>query len=239
INIHRVNRNIPVRAIFELPEGFDQLGQTQLKDLCIRLEAGIKEIKKEREEDAKSLIAIKQSLGDCEKLLNKTKYELLKTSYNEKDQLLKEAEKSIDKFREDLNTLNSKAENLEKEKESTQDDENKKLSNEIKNLQNVIDEKDFEITTSKNEKEEVEKLLKQSEEECSYLKESLKKVKKQQEEDLKRQKDCQKEFNTKGSEFILLEIKYNHLNLGLERLKVSRNELLDKKQDAEFELQLE
>ncbi|RNA13203.1 hypothetical protein BpHYR1_042685, partial [Brachionus plicatilis] len=55
-------------------EGFDQLGQTQLNDLCIRLEAGIKEIKKEREEDAKSLIAIKQCLG--EKLLDKTKVEL-------------------------------------------------------------------------------------------------------------------------------------------------------------------
>ncbi|CAF1094377.1 unnamed protein product, partial [Brachionus calyciflorus] len=65
-----------VRAIFELPESFDQLGQTQLKDLCIRLEAGIKEIKKEREVDAKSLIAIKHSLGDCEKLLDKTKVEL-------------------------------------------------------------------------------------------------------------------------------------------------------------------
>jgi len=126
---------MPVRAIFELPEGFDQLGQTQLKDLCIRLEAGIKEIKKEREEDAKSLIAIKQSLGDCEKLLDKTKvelnshkldaerldsektsslrkYELLKTSYNEKEQLLKEAEKTIDKFREDLTTLNSKVEKM-------------------------------------------------------------------------------------------------------------------------------
>ncbi|CAF1017395.1 unnamed protein product, partial [Brachionus calyciflorus] len=42
---------MPVRTIFELPDGFDQLGQTQLKDLCIRLEAGFKEIKKEREED--------------------------------------------------------------------------------------------------------------------------------------------------------------------------------------------
>ena len=104
---------------------------------------------------------------------------MLKTSYNEKEQLLKEAEKTIDKFREDLNTLNSKVENLEKEKESTQDEENKKLSNEIKNLQNVIDEKNFEITTSKNEKEESEKLLKQSVEECSNLKESLEKVKKE------------------------------------------------------------
>ncbi|RNA04731.1 hypothetical protein BpHYR1_017316 [Brachionus plicatilis] len=40
----------------------------------------------------------------------------------------------------------------------------------------VIDEKDLEITTSNKEKEEVEKLLKQSEEECNNLKGSLDKL---------------------------------------------------------------
>ncbi|RNA29932.1 hypothetical protein BpHYR1_053715 [Brachionus plicatilis] len=211
-----VNRNMPVRSIFELPEGFDQLGQTQLNDLCIRLEAGIKEIIKEREEDAKSLIAIKQCLGECEKLLDKTKVEL--NSHK------------LDAEREDANTLNKKVENLVREKESTQDEENKKL---------IIDEKDLEITTFNKEKEEVEKLLKQSEEECSNLKGSLDKVKKEKEEPLKSQNYFQEEFNAKESELISLPIKYNHLNLELEQFKVSRNELLDKKQDAEFELQLE
>ncbi|CAF0833335.1 unnamed protein product [Brachionus calyciflorus] len=83
---------------------------------------------------------------------------------------------------------------------------------------------------SRNEKVQVE---------SSELKESLEKVKKSQEETIKTKTEYQNELNflislrinKKENELILLQTKFNHLNLELDKLKDSRNELLDKKQD--------